>query len=130
MLKLNHNERRIVIAALIEARNAWVKRASDQRNLGNTDEAAHPVKRLRRRQRPTSPVRRGAVLSRHTVIIEYHRTDLSTDQMVVRNVYGDIDYAKRQCARIRRRLNARENVVVDHWRIEDAMERVVARSRV
>ncbi len=34
----------------------------------------------------------------HTVIIEYHRTDNETDQMVVRNVYGGLDFAKRRCA--------------------------------
>lgn len=82
------------------------------------------------------------VTTRHTVIIEYHLTTVEPDRgepdrvvsaepdrMVVRNVYGELPFAKRQCYRIRKRLGYRPDVVVDAWRIEDAMERVVAQGK-
>jgi hypothetical protein len=65
----------------------------------------------------------------HTVIIEYHNTSTEADRMVVRNVYGELEFARRRLAYIRRKLNSRPNIVVDTWRIEDERENVVARAR-
>jgi hypothetical protein len=63
------------------------------------------------------------------VIVEYHRTDLEHDLMVTSKGWIDLQGARKQCQRIKRKLNSRPNVIVDAWRIEDGEENVVARCR-
>jgi hypothetical protein len=64
-----------------------------------------------------------------TIIIEYHLTDVGADRMRVKNFHGDdVALARQYCASLRRVLNARPNVIVDTWRIEDSNENVVARA--
>ena len=63
------------------------------------------------------------------VIIEYFRTDLEEDFMVVSKGWVSLDVARRQCQRIKRKLGNRHNVIVGPWRIEDANENAVARCR-
>jgi hypothetical protein len=63
------------------------------------------------------------------VIVEYHRTDLGRDFMVTSKGWINLQGARKQCQRIRRKLSGLPNVIVDAWRIEDGEERVVARCR-